>query len=357
MLEELSIREKVGQMLIIGLDSNTINERIKNLIVNYKISGVILYRKNFNTYDDMISLIKDLKKLNSNNKIPLFIAVDQEGGRVNRMPPEFHNLLSAYKLASYKNIEIIKEAGDITGEMLEKSGFNMNFSPVLDVLREQTTESIGNRSFGDNAQDVSRYGIEVMKQLQKHNVISVIKHFPGQGRAKLDSHYLLPSINKIDEQDIIPFKNAIENGADFIMVGHLLVKNISRLYPASLSKKMIKKIRLKYKFRGVIVTDDLKMKAIRYIYGTKRALKKAIYVGNDLILFRFNKKDEIEGIETIIKLVEKGKIKQRRIDKSVKRIIALKRKYEIDDNKNIEKCNIQEINDRIDKVNKFEKSS
>ena len=355
MIKDLSIREKVGQMLIVGLDSNTISERIKNLIINYKISGVILYRKNFKTYDDMVKLIEELKKLNSGNKIPLFIAVDQEGGRVNRMPPEFHNLLSAYRLASTKNIEVIKTSGEITGEILEKSGYNMNFSPVLDVLRDNTTQSIGNRSFGDNAEEVSKYGIEIMKKLQKHNIIPVIKHFPGQGRAKVDSHYLLPSIKKIDNEDVLPFKEAIKNGADTIMIGHLLVKNISRIYPASLSKKMIKKLRLKYKFKGVIITDDLKMKAIRYIYGTKWALKKAIYVGNDLILFRFKQKEEIDAIESVIKLVENGKIKQRRIDRSVERIIALKEKYKIKDDAQIEKCNVDEINKRIDKVNDFVK--
>lgn len=355
MVENMTLKEKIGQMLMVGMDGNKIDNRIKNLIVNYKISGVILYRKNFKNYDDMINLISELKKINSNNKVPLFIAIDQEGGRVNRMPPEFHNLLSAYKLASAKNLELIKEAGDITGEMLQKSGYNMNFSPVLDLLKKETSNAIGNRSFGTNARDVSIYGTEMMKQLQKHQIISVIKHFPGMGATKKDSHYRLPRIRNIDEQDVQPFINAIENGADAMMVGHMIVRNISRIYPASLSQKVIKKIRLKYKFNGVIVTDDLKMRAIRYIYGTKRALKQAIRAGNDLILFRFKKKDEIEAIDEIFQLVQSGKIKERRIDKSVKRILKLKEKYNIDDNVSIEKCNIEEINNRIDAVNEVVK--
>ena len=92
MIDKMSINEKIGQMLIVGMDGNKVNERIKVLIEKYKISGVILYKKNYNNYDEMIAVIKELKKLNSKNKIPLFIAIDQEGGRVNRMPPEFHNL-------------------------------------------------------------------------------------------------------------------------------------------------------------------------------------------------------------------------------------------------------------------------
>ena len=351
MIDKMSINEKIGQMLIVGMDGNKVNDRIKNLIEKYKISGVILYKKNYNNYNEMIEIIKELKVLNSKNKVPLFIAIDQEGGRVNRMPPEFHNLYNPLKLSKLKDINIIKEAGNITGEMLQKSGFNMNFSPVLDIVNDRTTDAIGNRCYGENYEDVSKYGIEVMKQLQKQNIVSVVKHFPGQGASKTDSHYLLPSIKKIEKTNINPFISAIHNGADIMMVGHMIVKNISRIYPASLSRQMIKKIRLKYKFKGVIITDDLKMRAIKYVYGTKEALKKAIYAGNDLILFRFNKKDEIDAIEMLIKLAKKGKIKQRRIDRSVKRILELKQKYNISDNINIEECNIEKINSRIDNIN------
>ena len=353
MREELTLKEKIGQMIIVGMSGRSIDERIKNLILNYKIGGVILYRKNFQNYNEMINLISELKKLNSVNKIPLFIAVDQEGGRVNRMPPEINNIISAYRLSKTKNINVIKEAGEITGEMLEKSGYNMNFSPVLDILNSRTTEGIGNRCFGENAEEVSLYGVEMMKQLQKHKIISVVKHFPGQGTAKLDSHFLLPNIKRIDEESVIPFKHAINQGADAIMVGHMIIKNISRIYPASLSKKMVKLIRRKYKFKGLIITDDLRMRSIRYIYGTKRAVKKAFLAGNDIIMFRYKQKDEISAINHIIKLVEHGKIKINRIDNSVNRILNVKKKYELNDAKEIGKLNINDINNRIDIVNNY----
>ena len=121
MIENMTIEEKIGQMLIVGMDGTKIDDRIKKLIQEYKISGVILYRKNFKTDKDMLQLISELKNLNLNNKIPLFIAIDQEGGRVNRMPPEVHNLFSANRLASTRDINVVKEAGEITGEMLQKS--------------------------------------------------------------------------------------------------------------------------------------------------------------------------------------------------------------------------------------------
>lgn len=122
-------------MVIIGMDTNYITDRIKNMIQNYKIGGVILYRKNFSTYQDMLKLIKELKGLNKENRVPLFIAIDQEGGRVNRMPKELKNLPSANVIANVGGEKLVKEASEITGELLYKSGFNLNFAPVLDLRR------------------------------------------------------------------------------------------------------------------------------------------------------------------------------------------------------------------------------
>ena len=194
-LEELSIEEKIGQMIMIGLDTNYITERIEKMISDYKIGGIILYRKNFSTYEQMLKLINDIKALNRNNRIPLFIAIDQEGGRVNRMPPEIKNLPSANKLASLNNMDIIINSAKITGNLLKKSGFNLNFAPVLDIKRFDSNHAIGDRCYGETKEEVSRYGVTVMKELQKQGIIPVVKHFPGHGATKRDSHYLLPIVN------------------------------------------------------------------------------------------------------------------------------------------------------------------
>ena len=123
-LNELSIQEKIGQMIIIGMDSNYITDRIKTMITKYKIGGIILYRKNFNSYEKMLELIQQLKELNKSNKLPLFIAIDQEGGRVNRMPQEIANLPTANKIASLQDEDLVKKCAEVTGELLIKSGFN-----------------------------------------------------------------------------------------------------------------------------------------------------------------------------------------------------------------------------------------
>ena len=356
-IKELSLQEKIGQMIIIGMDTNYITDRIKDMILKYKIGGIILYRKNFNTYQDMLKLIKNLKDLNRKNKIPLFIAIDQEGGRVNRMPREIKNLPSANQIAITGGEELVKAAANITGQILRKSGFNLNFSPVLDIKRFENNHAIGDRSFGSDKEEVAKFGITAMKELQKNKVVSAIKHFPGHGATKQDSHNFLPVINekieKLQKEDMYPFEQAIKNGADVVLVGHLLIKNITGIYPASLSRKFIAKyLRMKYRYNGVIITDDLKMKAIKVLYGTKLSVRKAFEAGNDIIVFRYNNKKEVEVIEQIISLVNKGKIKENRINKSVKRIIDLKNKYEILDTEEIQGIEIEKVNKEIETIRK-----
>ncbi len=340
--------------MMIGMESNYVTDRIKKLILEYKIGGIILYRNNFNTYNDLLVLVEELNKINSVNKIPLFIAIDQEGGRVNRMPKEIKNLPAASKIASLHDMSIIKEAANITGTILKKSGFNMNFAPVLDIKRFANKHAIGDRCFGENIEDVTKYGIATMKELQKQGIIPVVKHFPGHGATNKDSHFILPIINKkienLEKEDMKIFEKAIKSGADAIMVGHLLIKNVTGMYPASLSRKFIGKyLRKKYKYNGVIITDDLKMKAIRFLYGSKFAIRRAFEAGNDIVVFRFNKNEEEQAINQIIKLVRKNKIKQSRINRSVNRVLKLKEKYNLYkfDNSGID---IEKINQRIENI-------
>lgn len=356
-IKELSIKEKIGQMVMIGLDTNYITDRIKNMIQEYKIGGIILYRKNFSTYEDMLKLIKELKELNKKNKIPLFIAIDQEGGRVNRMPKEIKNLPSANSVASIGGKELVGKSVNITGEILHKSGFNLNFAPVLDIKRFEDKTAIGDRSFGTDKNIVAECGIMAMKGLQQNGVVSVIKHFPGHGATKQDSHNFLPIINtpmkELEKEDMYPFEQAIKNGADAVLVGHLLIRNVTGIFPASLSRKFISKyLRKKYKYKGLIITDDLKMRAIKLLYGPNLAVRRAFDAGNDIIVFRFNKDEEKKVIDKIINLVSIGKIKESRINRSVNRIIKIKQKYEISDSENFEGVDIEKINKQIDEIRK-----
>lgn len=353
-ISELTLKEKIGQMFIVGIEGKKVTPEIKKLILDYKIGGIVLYKKNFNTYNELINLVNELKELNKNNKIPLFISIDQEGGRVNRMPKEINNIYNARKIAKTGNMELLKTSAKLTGEMLNKSGINMNFSPVLDIQRFSNNHAIGNRSYGDNFEDVSRCGILIMKTFSKENVIPVIKHFPGHGATTKDSHYSLPVIKSkykdLEKTDIVPFKKAIENDADAIMMGHLLVKDIDSILPASLSFKMIKKLRIDYHYKGLIITDDLKMKAISLIYGYKLATKLAIKAGNDIVMLGVNFTEQEKVFKSIIRLVKKATINENRINRSVSRIVKLKEKYKLS-NEYVEGINIEQLNQKINILN------
>ena len=354
-IDELDLEEKVGQMFIIGLRECDVKDKLINIIQKYKIGGIVLYRKNYSDYHDMITVINTIKKANEKNKVPLFISIDQEGGRVNRMPSEIQNIKDAYNISKSGDIELVKDSGKIIGEMLKKTGINMNYAPVLDIKRFNENHAIGNRCYGDSKEEVMKYGVEVMKEMKNQGVIPVIKHFPGHGLTHKDSHYKIPTIKEsidiLENEDMKPFEKAIEEGADGIMVGHLIIKDIDKKYPASLSNKIIKGyIRDKYKFNGLVITDDLKMWAIKLRFRNINAVLKAIDSGNDVIMLGYSYKSLMKVLKKVNKKARKGKIDINNIDESVKRILNIKEKYGLTD-KEITGFNIDEINNRIQGIN------
>ena len=270
------------------------------------------------------------------------------------MPPEFHKLPSANLTEISGGYELVKESSSIIAEVLSDLGFNMNFAPVLDLKNYKDKHAIGDRAYSNDINIVSKDGIAFMKKLQSKNIISVIKHLPGHGATKEDSHFILPIIQKtyddIEKSDMVPFKNAIENGADAILVGHLVIPKITKTNPASLSKTFIRKyIRKKYRYNKLLITDDLKMKAIKLFYGEVRAVKKAFEAGNDIIVFRYSSDKEEKAIKTLLELYDRN---LGRVNRSVTRILKEKEKYNFNDNKVKPTIDIEQINNRIDKIRK-----
>jgi len=275
------------------------------------------------------------------------------------MPKEFEKIKSPAELIENKNCQNVIKAANITSKMLIASGINMVFAPVLDIQRFGDEHAIGDRCYGKNEKEACKFGIEVMKEFKRNNILSVIKHFPGHGATKLDSHFLLPTItkpiNQLEKEDMKPFEEAIKEKAEAIMVGHLLVKGVNNYLPVSLSRKFIVNyLRKKYRFKGLIITDDLKMKAIHFMYGANIAVRKAFEAGNDMIMMGFKEAEVINSIKNIVKLVETNNIKQARIDRSIKRIICAKKNYNVNNNivEKITKEEISNINDMIFELNK-----
>ena len=350
-IKDLSIEEKIGQMIIVGLDTTEPYARLKKLVTEHKVGGILLYRKNYKTYEEMIKLINHIKELNSNNKVPILICIDQEGGRVNRMPKEFLNLPSANTLSNYKNEELIKNSAKITAEMLSSTGINLNFAPVLDIKRFNNNHAIGDRAFSDDIEQIKKDTTIIIKELQNKDIIPVVKHFPGHGLTESDTHFKIPVIKKkikdIENQDMKPFEEAIRQGADAILISHMKIKDIDTKNPVSISRKFIcKYLRKKYRYNGVILTDDMRMKSMRLRYGEYKAIQRAFQAGNDIIVFKNIINDKI--YEKMLKDIKMYKIKESRINKSVTRILKMKEKYKITDKKiDIDNNLIKRINHQI----------
>lgn len=351
MLDNLTIEEKIGQMLMFGTNSSNI-EPICNLIKNYKIGGVILYKKNYSSYTEMLEVIKKLKDANKDNKLPLFIAIDQEGGVVNRLPNDIERIKNIYDVSSKNDIDLIKKHADIISNILYNSGINMNFSPVLDIYNNSNSSVLSKRCFGDKIERVSLYGTIYMNEIKKNGIISVVKHFPGHGITKLDSHYFLPYVfnyKKVLNREIIPFENAINEECDAIMVSHLIIRKLSGLLPCSISKKFITKyLRERYNYNGLVITDDLRMKLVDLIYG-KISLKKAFLSGSDVILLKYKENDE--KIFNMLYKYANSKNVIDNINECVLRIINIKDRYKISNSVYFDNLEFDNINYDIKKFN------
>lgn len=348
----MNIKEKFGQMIMLGLDVDTINDEIISLIKDYKIGGVVLYKKNYHDITSMKDLINKLKEINTNN-IPLFIAVDQENGRVNRLPSEIERIYSAEKQTRTNNIEIVNECNNITAEILNNAGINMNLAPVLDINYDNS-KVIGNRSYGKNKEEVIKYTIPSIKTYQSKGIIPVVKHFPGHGLASQDSHYLIPKINNVSKmkEDLTIYKEAIKEECDAIMIGHLKVKGYGQ-EPASINKRIIKKYLIdKYNYQGLIITDDLRMNIMQYVYGLKNIINKSINAGANIVMIKYKPNDIKKLYNKLYKMIDKGIINNNLIENNYNTIIKIKEKYKLNNNIISNKLNIDSINERIKNVNK-----
>ena len=247
------------------------------------------------------------------------------------------------------------EVGEIIANELKLMGYNMDYAPVLDILSNPNNTVIGSRAFGREADIVSNLGISVMKGINENNVIPVVKHFPGHGDTSVDSHYGLPlvekSLNELKELEFIPFQNAINSGADAIMVSHILLKNIDSENPATMSKKIVSDIlRDEMNFKGVVISDDMTMAAIMDNYDIGEASVKAINAGVDIILVCHGYDNEIKVLTSISEAVNSGEITEERLDESVYRILSLKNKYDLSDTTKMNSIGIEEINNKINNL-------
>ncbi|HOK39786.1 MAG TPA: glycoside hydrolase family 3 protein [bacterium] len=340
------IKKKIGQMLIVGFRGFELNKEnhIYKDIKNNNIGGVVIFEldgpagkrpRNIISKEQLKKLIFNLQDLSEKK---LFIAIDEEGGNVNRLKEEygFEKFLSAQEISALNNEKLAEENFLKIAIALRDVGINLNFAPVVDVNINPDCPVIGakKRSYSNLPEIVCKYAELFIEAHHKNGILTTLKHFPGHGSSLTDSHIGFVDItNTWKEEELIPYQELIKKGkCNLIMTGHLYNKKLDEEYPATLSKKIINNLlREKIGWQGLIISDDLQMKAISDFFGLEKAIELAINAGIDLLLFSNNTTfydDYIveKVISIILKLIKEGRIKEEQIEKAYKNIMLAKKK-------------------------------
>ncbi|MDD2575487.1 MAG: beta-N-acetylhexosaminidase [Acholeplasmataceae bacterium] len=330
-ITNLTLEEKIGQLLMVGFEGQTLSESTIDMIKKYKIGNIIHFTRNIGTTEQIFQLNKDLQKLIiETTGIPALISVDQEGGMVTRIYDKATVFPGAMTIAATDNENNAYLSGLYMGEELDALGFNMNFAPVLDVNNNPNNPVIGVRSFSDNPEKVSKYTKAFIDGLQ-NKVIATGKHFPGHGDTHVDSHLGLPrvdhSLTRLHEVELVPFKDAISNNIGAIMSAHIIYKITNDNLPATLSKNALTGLlREELKFEGLIVTDGMEMKAIWDNYGAEESAVPAILAGANMVLYCHYEDQQRRVCELIKEAVLNGTLPIEVLDERVSRILRVKQK-------------------------------
>ncbi|WP_243467446.1 beta-N-acetylhexosaminidase [Acetivibrio straminisolvens] len=344
MINSMALEEKVGQIFIVAFRKGKLSQPLKVLsssakqqIQKFNPGGVILFSENIDTISQTRKLIQDMQEI---SKIPMFIAVDEEGGRISRIGnnEKMHStkIPSAYTIGLANDSVLAYQAGKILGAELSALGFNMNFAPVADVNTNPDNPVIGDRAFGSDPYKVAAMVQEMTRGMQEHNVCTVLKHFPGHGDTSYDSHLgqvvINHDIERLRQIELIPFEKGILSGADGVMTAHIMLPNITDdNLPATLSDEILTGLlRNKLKHQKLIITDAMEMKAISNYWSSSEAAVMAFKAGADIILMPDSLDKAYNGI---LEAVKNGEITEERLNESLRRILTVKLERNILENK------------------------
>lgn len=329
-MSRLTLAQKAAGLIMIDVPGTEITEKTAEYMKKNAWAGVILFAKNV---ADRLQTQKFINDLHSNSQAPLLMAVDQEGGIVERFRfPEMSLSPGLMALGHANDLELTYKVHEVMGLELKDIGIHIDFAPCIDVNNNPANPIIGVRSFGSDPNLVAEHGAAALRGLQAGGVAACVKHFPGHGNTALDSHLSLPSISStIDElrkTELPPFEAAIKAGVETIMTAHIIFPELDPELPATLSKPILTGIlRKELGFNGIIVTDSLSMKAIADRWGFAEATVLSIEAGADLVLALGPVKNQLEALEGLIKAVEEGRITEARLDESLTKLEALRQKY------------------------------
>lgn len=331
-LSSMTTTEKIGQLMVIGIQGTEFDNDVRYVLKQFHYGGVILFDRNLESKEQTQTLIKNIQS-GSNEKLPLFIAIDEEGGIVARgkgfipVPPAAENV-------GQESLDFAEKLAISVANDLKSLGINVNFAPVADL------GSPGGRSYSSNPSEVLKFVRSVGNGYHSGGIIYTLKHFPGIGRGTVDSHTEISSINvstqELRETDLVPFMdiiNTTDKGKDLdymIMVGHLKYPAFDEQNPASLSHSIITGLlRNEIGYEGIIITDDLEMGAVANHLTFREAGRMAIQAGGDIVLVCHDYAHAEEAYMGIYNAVQEGTISEERLNESVRRVIKAKLKHGI----------------------------
>lgn len=335
LMAHMTLRQKVGQMLMISFGGSSVSAQTANLLSRIQPGGVTLFGPNFVSASQLKSLDSSLQK---HSHIPLIISVDQEGGEVDRVTSGVKQLPSEAEYGRLNNAKLVKSDTSTEGAQLHALGINMDLAPVLDVATPSSIIGSEQRSYGNNAEEDSKLGLAAINGYQSHGIAAVAKHVVGLGTTSVNPETQLPILNLSPSElnrQLSPFRAAAKDNVDGLMVTHVILTGVTSAHtPASLSYNVVTKIlRDRFHFKGILMTDSLTMGAVTSRFGLSRACTMAVEAGEDVLLVTPGATNNVNQLQAalnaVVAKVKGNAISMQSINASVTRILKLKQKLHL----------------------------
>jgi beta-N-acetylhexosaminidase len=331
----LAFARDIGQLLIGSFPGSSVPPELRSLAREFDLGGGILFSRNVEAPEQVAELAGTIEELG--RSMPAWVSVDQEGGRVARLKEPFTRWPPMAVLGRAQSESLAERFGRALARELRAVGITLDYAPVLDVHTNPKNPVIGDRAFAEKAEEVARFGSLVIRALQGEGVAACGKHFPGHGDTSTDSHLELPLVehppDRLRAVEFVPFRAAIRDDVAFIMTAHVLVPSLDEEAPATLRPRIVQAIlREELGYQGVILSDDLEMKAVSSRTPVPAAAVQAINAGCDGVLICSGDVDlQAVTLEALVKAVESGEIRQARVDDALLRLRRAKERFLADD--------------------------
>ncbi len=327
--------EKIGQQFIIGIEGTSLLPEEKDFITKYNIGGVILFDRNLKSPEQIHALTSELHSLRNQtkDKTPLFIGIDMEGGRVHRLKAPFTKWPALAKIGDIGSSALAFRFALQMGEELRAFGINLDFAPCLDIFMNPKNTVIGDRAISTNPEVVTQLSSALVRGYIKANVVPCAKHFPGHGATEVDSHFDLPvsedTLMDIDRsQSLEPFKKVFRSRCELTMTAHILFKKVDAKWPVTLSPTFLQQImREVLRYRGLIITDDLDMKALAKHFPKDEIPVQALQAGANILLYCNDFQAPGKAMNAVAKAIKDKTLNFAIIEKNYNSIVAFKKKH------------------------------